>query len=302
MLLERLFANLALNIDPFATCGVAPGWRLQLPCRDWVTFHFTLRGTGALRLGSGKTLHLAPGHIAVMPPRVAHAIECGGEIHDEAGVEGQASGGEPICALVAGPSEEVALEVACGRIQATYGGTVGLFDRLEEAFVLDFSDSPTMRSTIESLVREYGSSDPGSHAMTSALMNQCLILTFRRLSELHGGQLPWLSGLDDPQLAKAMDAILEHPEQPHSVESLALLAHMSRAVFARKYSDSFGRPPMDHLREVRLRNGARLLREHDYTVDAVAHKVGFASRSHFSHAFRDLFECAPAEYRRSGVS
>ena len=52
MLLEKLFDNLAMTVDPFATCRLADGWRLRLPCRDWVTLHYTLAGKADLRLGS----------------------------------------------------------------------------------------------------------------------------------------------------------------------------------------------------------------------------------------------------------
>ena len=52
MLLEKLFENLALTVDPFATCRLADGWRLRLPCRDWVTLHYILQGDGELKLGS----------------------------------------------------------------------------------------------------------------------------------------------------------------------------------------------------------------------------------------------------------
>jgi hypothetical protein len=36
MLLEKLFDNLELKVEPFATCRLSDGWRLRLPCRDWV--------------------------------------------------------------------------------------------------------------------------------------------------------------------------------------------------------------------------------------------------------------------------
>jgi AraC-like DNA-binding protein len=48
MLLEKLFDNLALKAAPFASCRLADGWRLRLPCRDWVTLHYILQGDGAL--------------------------------------------------------------------------------------------------------------------------------------------------------------------------------------------------------------------------------------------------------------
>ena len=181
VLIERLFQN--LSVEPFATCRVAPGWRLQLPIRDWVIFHFILQGEGGLRVGSGEVLPLRPDCLGIMPPRLTHSIESGSDVQHESSVRGDEPGA-PICRLGAGPSEDVGVVVACGRIQVTYGGGgPGLFDRLEEAIVLDFSDSPPMRTTFESLVAEFGTGEPGSSAMMTALMNQCLISVFRRLSD-----------------------------------------------------------------------------------------------------------------------
>jgi transcriptional regulator GlxA family with amidase domain len=193
----------------------------------------------------------------------------------------------------------VGVVVACGRIQVTYGGGgPGLFDRLEEAMVLDFSDSPPMRATFESLVAEFGTGEPASSAMMTELMNQCLISVFRRLSD-HSDPLPWLSALEDPSLGPVLDTMLERPERPHSLETLAELANMSRSVFARRFHECFDRTPMDYLRDVRLRRAARLLHRADLSVNDVASKVGFASRSHFSRAFRDHFGCAPADFREA---
>ncbi|MDX1389441.1 MAG: AraC family transcriptional regulator, partial [Acidobacteriota bacterium] len=192
---------------------------------------------------------------------------------------------------------EAGLTVACGRVQVTYGGTLGLFDRLSEPVILDFTDTPAMRSTFEALVREFGGTDEGAKAMTTALMNQCLILVFRRLCDRNASELPWLAALDDPHLGQVMDAILEHPERHYTLDSLATLGNMSRSVFARRFHDAFDRTPMDYVRDVRLRRGARLLHRHELSVEEVASQVGFASRSHFSRAFSDHFGCSPAKFR-----
>lgn len=122
----------------------------------------------------------------------------------------------------------------------------------------------------------------------TALMNQCLIQVLRRLSEQASGTLPWLSALDDIRLARIIETILKHPEQHYTLESLASVPHMSRSTFARHFEQCFGRTPMDYVRDVRLRNGAQLLRASGLSVDGVASKVGFASRSHFSRAFHEF--------------
>ena len=117
------------------------------------------------------------------------------------------------------------------------------------------------------------------------------------MSDEAQGALPWLSALEDPQLASIIDAMLEHPEEHHTVESLASIAHMSRSAFARRFTECFSRPPMDYLRDVRRRRAAQLLCRDDLSVDEVASKVGFSSRSHFSHTFRDHFGASPLAFR-----
>lgn len=297
MLLEKLFENLAITVDPFATCRVADGWRLRLPSRDWVTLHYILQGDGELKLGSGELRALPSNALAVMPAGITHAIQCG-VVSNETGVDGQGDPEAPLCELVAGPLEELRLIVACGRVQVIYAGGMGLFDHLQEAIVLDFSDSTQMRSIFEMLIAEYEQSGPASAAMMTALMNQCLIQVLRRVSQQADGALPWLSALDDRRLARVVETILNHPEQHHTLELLASVANMSRSTFARHFEQCFGRTPMDYLRDVRLRRAAQLLRLGGQSVDSVASKVGFASRSHFSRAFHEQFGCAPADFRK----
>lgn len=296
MLLDKLFDNLDLTVDPFAACRLADGWRLRLPCRDWVTFHYVLAGNGDLRLGSGQLLPMNSNSLAVMPPGLNHSIQCG-SVSNETGVEGQGDPNAPICELVAGPLDNVVLTVACGRIQASYAGSMGLFDHLKEAIVLDFNDSPLMRGIFEALIKEYKLAGAASAAMMTSLMNQCMIEVLRRVSE-ENEVLPWLSALDDPRLARIIQTILEHPERPHTLESLAEVAHMSRSTFIRHFERCFGRTPMDYLRDVRLRRGAQLLQVGGQSVDGIAGKVGFASRSHFSRAFQEQYGCSPMEFRK----
>ena len=288
---------MALSVEPFATCRVAPGWRLRLPLRDWVILHFVLQGEGALRFGTNGEVHGLPKNcLAVMPPSLTHAVECGSDVRHEAEVRGDETGA-PLCVLGAGPAEELGVVVACGRVQVTYGGGPGLFDLLREPIVLDFSDSPSMRATFESLVGEYRAGEAGSAAMMAALMNQCLISVFRRLSDQPDCQLPWLAALDDPSLARVLDDILEQPERPHSVDTLADLAHMSRSVFARRFQECFACTPMDYVRDIRLRRAAQLLHRDELSVNDVATRVGFASRSHFSRTFQEHFGCSPSKFR-----
>jgi AraC-like DNA-binding protein len=302
MLLEKLFENLALSVDAFATCGLSPGWRLSVPGLDWVVLHFVMQGDGALRDPTG-TIHPFPCYsLAIVPTGLEHDLECGRKVSQSSKVgEGEPSN-TPIPLYVAGTTRDMEMMVACGRFRAVYGAGVDLFGQLREVVIVDFSDSPAMRSTFEAVLEEQRSAEPGSAAMMSALLSQCLVLMFRRLSEHSNHRLAWLDALEDPRLARVISTVLDRPAQPHSLEGLAELAGMSRSVFAKRFHDGFGRTPMDYVREVRLRSSARLLSQPELSVDAIAARVGFASRSHFSKAFSDQFGCSPTAFRAKTVS
>lgn len=297
---ERLFENLDVRVTPFALCGVAPGWRLQMGGPDCPTLHFVLEGEGALHVSRsrGGTLALGRYSLALVPPGAPHSLQNGSRAAREASAERSAGRGTGVPRLRAGPAGESDLRVACGRVEATYAGSIGLFDLLRDAIVLDFSDSARMRRIFEDLLEEQRAPSPGSEAMIEALMNQCLVLLFRRLTARRE-EMPWLTALQDPRMARAIEAVLKAPEQPHSLESLAAQAFMGRSAFADEFRLRFGRTPMRFVRDVRLREAARLLRTTDLSVGTVADRVGFASRSHFSAAFRDYFGLTPARFRRS---
>jgi AraC-like DNA-binding protein len=297
MLLEKVFDNLAMTVEPFATCRLADGWRMRLPVHDWVTLHYTLNGDGELKLGSGEVLPMPGNSLAVIPHNLGHAVQCG-TVSDEIDYDGQDDPDSPMCELVAGSREQIALTIVCGRIQACYANSMGLFDHLQEAIMLDFSGNEHVHGIFSALTEECQRSGPASNAMMTALMNQCLIEVLREVEQQCDGSLPWLSALDDPRLSKVIETILDHPEHNYTLESLADIAAMSRATFIRHFEKSFQRTPMDYLRDVRLRRGAQLLQTSELPVDSVASKVGYASRSHFSRAFHEQFGVSPADFRK----
>ena len=118
------------------------------------------------------------------------------------------------------------------------------------------------------------------------------------MSEEGGDQIPWLSALSDPRLACALDRILDDPAADHTVESLAEAASMSRSAFAERFAAAFDRTPINLVNHVRMQRAAQLLQQGDaLSVDEVADRVGFSSRSHFSRAFKKHTGVAPAEFR-----
>ena len=74
--------------------------------------------------------------------------------------------------------------------------------------------------------------------------------------------------------------------------------NVSRATFARRFSDLVGEPPMAYLTCWRLCLAADLLRQTDTTVDAIAHQVGYANAYSLSVAFTRVNGIRPTDHRR----
>lgn len=296
MNLDRLLSSVTIHVEPFALCLLDAGWTLRLPEAPVVTFHFVLEGEGVLR-GPGREAHmLGRFNLAVVPRDAAHSLECGAKPTQVRSIRGpsQATG---IMELQAGDSGAPELRVACGRVRVEFGDSLGLFEHLREVIVADLSPHPQARSAFEAILAEQAHPSPGSEALTAALMNQCLVYLLRDLTAQSQCPLPWLTGLEDPDLARALDAMLETSGASHTVGSLADAASMSRSAFAERFQEAFGHTPMAFLRDVRLRRGAELLQRSTLSIDQIAHRVGFSSRSHFSQVFTARFGVTPASYR-----
>jgi AraC family transcriptional regulator, activator of mtrCDE len=307
MLLDRLLASLRVEVAPFAVCDVRRGWRVVMPPEGHVSLSFVVRGQGQLREAGGRVHPLHEGTVILAPPvsaggrglRVeppegaAHELDVAAEHRTPA--QGPAAS-EGLRRMVAGAGDG-ALLLVCGAARATYGGRVGLFDGLREPLLVEFEDDPRIRAVFEALLAEQASPAAGSQTMMVALMTQGLVAVLRRLCDSGTCSLPWMVALGDDRLVRALDLMLEAPERPHTLESVARAAGMSRSAFAERFTSTFGRTAMDLLREVRLDRGAELLRTTDLPVQTVAERVGLSSRSYFSKAFRARFGVDPAGYR-----
>ena len=87
------------------------------------------------------------------------------------------------------------------------------------------------------------------------------------------------------------------PGAPHSVETLARVAGMSRSMFMHRFAAVVGRPPMEVLRDLRMKQAANYLRHQDLTVEEVASQAGYTSHSSFVRAFRKAHGVDPRTFR-----
>lgn len=295
--LDRLLASLDVNVNGFAICEVQRGFSLNLPGMKAPIAHYVLRGSGSLRMESGTELVFRQHDFFVVPSGRSQRIE----VAADTAVEER--GADQCVALVDGmlrmsASSGAAADVVttCGMIEATYAGTLGLFDGLSEPLLVHLASGTPLRRAIEDLLAELTDPKLGTHTITEALLKQCLVLLVRELAE-DPGRVQSLFGAVNPGLLRPVLAVAEHPAQEFSLEALAKMAGMSRSGFAAQFSATFGQPPIDFLRSIRLRRAARLLERTDLPVSMIAKSIGYGSRTYFSRAFREEFGIDPRGYR-----
>jgi AraC family transcriptional activator of mtrCDE len=294
-LLDRLVSDLNVHVAPFAICAVSAGWCLDLPGPSEVMLHFVLHGQGALRSPNAPVSTLQTCFLAVVPPGTVHELELVGATDHGRVIEEPVHPGQ-LTRIVAGSFESAELLVACGLVRVQFGDSLGLFDHLREVLVVDLSDVPQVQAAFQGILDEQAQPGLGSATVTAALMSQGLVWMLRKLGTDDGCPLPWLAALEDERLARVVDRIIEEPEASHTVESLADVAGMSRSAFAAHFAEAFNRPPMNLVHHIRMQRAAQLLRQSGISVDEVADRVGFSSRSHFSRSFKRHTGLSPSEY------
>ena len=297
MVLDDLLSNLSVQVEPFAICLVSPGWRLRLPEPPVPLLHFVLEGEGAILGATDTPETLGPSGFVVVPPGGRHALQSGDPIEHERKIDPPPDGA-PVCQLLGGSEDDASFVVACGFVTVEYGPALSLFDHLSDLLAADLSGVPAVDLAFQGILHEQAGLGAGSAAMTQALMTQCLVHFFRTLASR--GSLPWLDALGDPRLGRVIDRILEDPSAHHTVDSLAEIASMSRSAFSEKFAAAFRQSPMAMVHHVRMQHAASLLRQSDaLSIDTIAARSGYSSRSHFSTAFHKHHGASPTAFRNA---
>jgi AraC family transcriptional regulator len=99
------------------------------------------------------------------------------------------------------------------------------------------------------------------------------------------------------RIARVIEAILVDPGAPHTVDSLASVAHLSPYHFHRIYRAMTGESIFETVQRVRLAQAAYRLTVASDSVTTVAGKVGYDSPQAFSRAFRGLTGVTPSAFQ-----
>jgi AraC-like DNA-binding protein len=302
--LSAVLASVRLQQTCWAfTIGRAP-WGLAFPGKaNCVRFHYIVRGSAWLSAGDANEpdVALSGGDLAVLPlghaqvlrdhPRsapvyVEDVARCGSRsltMKLEVGATG------PETSFVTGAF--VLDDPLARQILAVLPPVIRMRPEVEQG-------GPSFLENIQFITREVETDRPGSEIvllrMADVILIQILRAYLARVPDDSGG---FLGALRDSSTAAALGAMHQRAEAPWTVASLAKEVGLSRSVFAARFTQLVGEPPLGYLTRLRMQKAATLLRDGARLTEA-SRLTGYASEASFSHAFRQWAGVAPGAWRR----
>ncbi len=277
---EQLLSRLSVDVASFWVGAVGPGAAPRLPAVHQVIVLYVVNGGGTLEW-SGGTVRLDEGTIAVIP------ISLQTMLRSRAPSENQAPAADN-------------LTVASAIVKASAGHGLGYFDSLDRPLVQDSKDA-VLGAIFGGILFEIETPGIGSKCIVESLMKQILIVLLRRTLLFDKARTPLYQTIANPRLAKVINTIQHSHGERLSIPGLASMVGMTSFGLTREFERVFGESLLDYIQGVRLAQATSLLTQTDLPIKSIAASVGFASRSHFSRAFRKHRGEDPTSFRKTNA-
>jgi AraC-like DNA-binding protein len=271
-----------------------------------IEYHLLARGTCWGHVVGEEPMLLREGDLIVFPQGDAHVLSSapGMRAAPDMSAFARPSTPLPIMYELGGGGPERA-RVVCGFLGCDERPYNPLLTALPKVIHLPAAASHATGGWLGTLlniaVKESGSARAGGENVLARLSELLFVEAIRRYVEtLPPAETGWLAGLRNPIVGQALAALHGEPREAWTVDRLARLVGLSRSVFAERFSEMVGQPPMQYLALWRMQLASRLLVEGGH-VAAVAGAVGYESEAAFSRAFKKLVGQAPATWRRATI-
>ncbi|MEV7020711.1 AraC family transcriptional regulator [Kitasatospora sp. NPDC093558] len=290
---------------PFSvrTEGRAP-WGLRMPPVMGAGFHVVLYGTCwllPLDRSRGGAVALSPGDVVFLRDGRGHVLADHPDTPPVPAEDCPIDGTPPVGMVTLG-GDGARTSLLCGNYHLDQGRPHPLVRQLPELIHLETRHGrhPELAAAVRLLGAELEQPRIGSAGIVPALIDSLLLYILRAWLDTQppATAAGWAAALGDSAVAPALAAIHGAPATAWTVEALADRSGLSRAAFARRFSTMVGEPPMAYLTRWRMTTAARLLRESDAPLTAVAAQTGYGSEYAFAKAFKREYGQAPGGYRR----
>lgn len=193
-------------------------------------------------------------------------------------------------------------DFTCASVHFEGGAHHPLARALPPLIALPLAQVQGLTGALDLLFQEADQVRCGHRLMVDRLFEVVLLQLLRWLldhGEESGVSMGLVSGLADPQLARALTAMHESPQNPWSLESLAYLAGMSRSAFAGRFKRVVGVAPAEYMTDWRMAIAKKQLSQ-GRTVKLIAPDLGYANASALSRVFAQRTGMSPREWLARG--
>ncbi|MFF3488283.1 AraC family transcriptional regulator [Streptomyces sp. NPDC002701] len=253
-------------------------------------FHVVLRGSGWLIAADAPPVALQPGDAVLITSGADHGLShapCA--LHDLPQVA--LSLDQP----TSGPAD---FEFLCGAYRLDHGRVHPYLAVMPDLLVVspDHERFPALRPVVSLLDDDASQAQTGTGVARTAILDLMLFHVLRQWMEDEGSKdLPAMS---DPAITAVLRTIHNSPQTQWTASRLGESVGMSRVAFTRRFTSVVGKPPMTYLRDWRLGCAARLLRETDASLAAIARQIGYSTEFAFAGAFRREYGVSPGRFRQ----
>lgn len=173
-------------------------------------------------------------------------------------------------------------------------GLMGFFSGADRRLCPDEAEIEKLGTLLREMEDAARDTQFGAQALRDTLMLQ-LLIRLNRLTPTRGEAMPTDKNFDQ-KIAQTLSYINEDLSRDLSVEALAERAFLSKYHFMRLFKAQTGQTVHDYVRQKRIMNAARLIREGTPAAKA-ASDSGFGDYSAFHRAFTESFGISPGKLR-----
>lgn len=99
-------------------------------------------------------------------------------------------------------------------------------------------------------------------------------------------------------IKKIHQLLTDHLDQRFTIEELSKRYLINSSTLKEVFKAVYGLPIASYMKEYRIRQAMKLLRDTDATIAEIAAQVGYETQGKFSKAFKDIADMLPTEYRK----
>ncbi len=280
-------------------CRVAGAWSAHnaQAAPGHVPYHVVLAGQVGVSVGKER-VQVDAGDVLLFPHGAAHTLS---GVHGGRTKTAESRHFNGVVTEVSVPGADAPLDILCGTF--VLGSSAGVLLRsLPEMLCVktaggDGGGLGWLRGMIGMMHVEADAPGPGSAAIIADLSTALFTVLLRTLIAQGAVSHGVMALMADTRMARAVDAVVRHPETPWTVDSLAEICNVSRATLARRFAQ-LGMTPLELVTTLRMERAARLLRRDGMSAAAVAEQCGYASQAAFGRVFAQHFGVGPGAYRR----